>query len=202
MSDGAHTSSNISLGDWIRGDDPTAKDVWRCSDALGVLLQRQQSLLSNRAMSTCLAMQHMPAAWLLIRQTHMSLGRIAAEDIGMEYMTSIAVLLYEFVNNRLQASSENVELVLFGVFERQTSGLAAAAIEMVRFSTLPKLGMHTHSNCLLPLVHSKMAMGNLPHGFEMHVPAQNACLMALLPPEAEFAGMGAGKEGNGGSADT
>lgn len=43
-------------------------------------------------------MQHMPAAWLLIRQTHMSLGRIAAEDIGMEYMTSIAVLSYEFVH--------------------------------------------------------------------------------------------------------
>lgn len=118
MPDGAHTSSDISLDEWIRAYAPTAKDEWRCSDALGVLLQRWQSLLSNRAMSACVATQRMPASRLLIRQTYMSLDCTAESDVDLRSMATIVELVYVFVNDRLGASSESVELVLVNDFER------------------------------------------------------------------------------------
>ena len=73
----------------------------------------------------------------------------AEDDVSLNYLTPIVKLTYEFVDNRLQASSESVELVLFDVFERQTSGLAAAAFEMVRSASLSELGKHTQSDPLL-----------------------------------------------------
>lgn len=83
-----------------------------------------------------------------------------AESVDLRSMATIVERVYVFVNDRLGASSESVELVLFNDFERQTSGLAAAAVGMVRSASLSKLGMHMQSD---PLSNSLLLVGT--HGY-------------------------------------